>query len=105
MEKILIYSIIGSVVLVLLLIGLIFWFIKRRKKKKQIPQEILDEFNELERRFKEHNGQVSHQEILWEFYKERHMNKLPEVKPEIKPEVNIQPKKLDLSKLFKKKDG
>ena len=83
---------------------ILFW----RKSKKEIPQDILDEFNELERIYAEHNGQMSHQEILFNYYKDKHMNKLHPVFTEEKPinklETIDKPKsKLNIGNLFKRR--
>lgn len=97
-----IYLIIGlSIILVALFV---VWFLLSRRKKKNkqsIPQEVIDDFNELERRYAEHNGQVSHQEILWDYYKSKHMNR-KFAKPEMYNPVVEQTSKNELSNSFKR---
>jgi hypothetical protein len=61
------------------LLGLVgYWFYKKIKKKYKkikpednIPKELLEDFEILERRLKESNGNKTAEQILWEFTRER----------------------------------
>lgn len=41
------------------------------EKLPAIPDQILTDFSEVERRYKEANGSKTHQQILWEYARER----------------------------------
>lgn len=60
--------------IVLVIVGIVFlirWIINRRKKKSELPQEILDDFEEAERRYKESNGEANPYTILWQLSRDR----------------------------------
>jgi hypothetical protein len=71
--------IIIDIVLGLILVGIVsigVWrYLKKRKAKKQregkIPQETLDDFETIERRYKEANGNTTPYETLWQYARER----------------------------------
>jgi hypothetical protein len=65
-------------------VGLLIWILLRMykkhkikvKKESQIPQEVLDDFQELERRIKQSDGRQTAQEIIWQYTREREQRKL-----------------------------
>ena len=110
-----IYIIIAlSIVLVCLGIWMVILWRKNKNHKSSVPQSIIDEFNELEEIYAKNNGQKSHQEILWEYYKKNHMNKLHPTSVEdksinnlgtIQTKQTVPPKlkpRLDINKLFRR---
>jgi hypothetical protein len=58
------------------LVGLIAWFmlrlIKRSKKKRMIPPELLAELTEIERRYIQ-DGKSNPYETLWNYTREKHL--------------------------------
>ena len=63
---------IGAALLIIAVIILLIWLIKRRKKKKNaIPQELLDDFNEIERRYQQTHGEGNPHTILWNYAREK----------------------------------
>lgn len=60
-----------TVSLVVLIAWLIHLIRKRRRKKKEIPQEVLEDFEEAERRLEESGGEKQPYTILWELARER----------------------------------
>ena len=76
------YYIIGMVVGAILLLAIVIWFllrvIKKRKKEKQtiagIPDDILSDFVEAEKRIKGGEADGNPYQILWEVARERNRN-------------------------------
>ena len=70
-----IINIIGGLILGVILFFIIRYLLKKRKLKikaeDKIPQEVLDDLDELERRLKESNGNKTPQEIFWNYTRER----------------------------------
>lgn len=58
----------------LLMAFILFWLYNRNKIAKlssQIPTDVLETFNEAERRYKESGGQTNPNKILWDIGRER----------------------------------
>jgi hypothetical protein len=63
-----------GIVFILLIGWTVFFIIRRRKKKKkvlEIPNDILEDFQEAERRYKKSHGEKNPHTILYEIAKER----------------------------------
>lgn len=77
MSNYLIYEMIGGVLLIIIAILFMIRINHQRKKKKQlantIPTQILEDFEEAERRFKLENkdGNGNPYKILWDIWRER----------------------------------
>ena len=95
---------------------------RKNKAPKEIPQDVIDDFNRAEQLAKQYKGTITPQEILWKINQERkniyarkedvpdYMKKditdeLQQLQPE--PQEPEQPKpfkpKIDLNNLFKKR--
>ena len=75
MEQGLVYIIIILAVLVLAIVGIFFWIRKIKLKRQfKVPNEVLQELMDIERRFKINGGQEPYRAI-WEYAKDRPGNK------------------------------
>lgn len=103
------------VILFFLLMVIAIWFLlrlikKRKNKKQQIPQDVLETFNRAEELLRTHQGQMTPQEILWKLYNERG-NVHPETLPTMEEEQNQikhiekEKPKSRLSNLFNRRKG
>lgn len=64
--------IIGIIIGIFLVLGIIYLLISIRNKKvsNSIPESVVTDFEEAERRYKEANGRKTHQDILWDLARE-----------------------------------
>ena len=79
---------------------LIVRMIKKKRKKNEVPEDILKQFEELERRLKDSNGTKTGQQVLWEMYNKEKVN--PIIKEEYKPSISSV-KNNKLNSLFKRR--
>jgi hypothetical protein len=70
-----------GIVFILLIGWTVFFIIRRRKKKKkvlEIPNDILEDFQEAERRYKKSHGEKNPHTILYEIAKENETREMEE---------------------------
>ena len=100
--NIVLISVIGTIILLIIAI-LILRRIIKRKNRNLIPEEVLSDFMKAEQMLKDSKGTITHQEVLWNIYKERNNIKEFCKSLYVEPITETKPKENKLLKLFKRR--